>query len=260
MANGIYVAMSGAKTREYVLETVANNLANARTPGFKRQEAAFREVRARIDRMGDPAQAMGVHRPVRFLPDDRQHAVMDERFTRWAQGPLRRTDNPLDLALEGDGFFVVGGPGGEPRYTRNGTLSLARDGTLVTQEGAPVLDADGEPVRIPGNAARVDVTADGRVQVGGADVGRLAIVRFADPRALERVGDSQWRPPPGAPAAPEPADAVVHQGWLEGSNVNPVRAMTLLIKTHRIFGLNTKVIQAYQQIDRQAAREVGRVG
>ncbi len=255
MANGIYVGMSGARVQEHALETISNNLANARTAGFKRQEAVYRALRADAERMGDPRQARDVRKPVRFLPEDRIQAVMEERFTHWEQGPLRKTDNPLDLALEGEGFFTVQGPDGQPLYTRDGSFDLSRDGTLVTQRGQPVLGDDGQPVRVPTGAAKVTVTSDGRVQVDGADAGRLAVVRFADAQALERAGDSAWR---AAGAAPEPSEAEVHQGWLENANVNPVEAMTLLVKTHRVFGLNMKAIEAYQQMDREAVREVGR--
>jgi flagellar basal-body rod protein FlgG len=259
MATGIYVGMSGARVQEHSLETIANNLANARTPGFKRQDAIYRAIRASVAPLGDPRQAKDVHRPVRFLPEDRIPAVLDERYTRWEQGPLRRTDDPLDLALEGEGLFTIAGPDGQPLYTRDGAFSQARDGTLVTQTGEAVLDPSGQPIRIPSSAAKVTVTSDGRVEADGAEVGRLAVVRFTDPRALDRAGDSNWRQV-NPQAGPQPATAQVHQGWLEGANVNPVQAMTQLIKTQRVFGLNLKAIEAYQNMDREAIHEVGRRG
>lgn len=257
MSTGIYTAMMGARSQEHALETLNNNLANVNTPGFKRQDTMYREIHNDVTAMDNPLQGEDIHSPVRFLPEDRIAGVMEERYTHFEQGPLKPTGNDLDLALNGDGFFVLQGPNGN-RFTRNGAFQVTPDGTLVSQGGAPVLDEANQPIRIPDTAAKVSVTPEGIVQVGGAEIARLAVVRFDDPRLLQRQGDSEWQLmspqlQPQTVAAPD-----IRQGWIEGSNVSPVTSMTGMIKVSRIFELNSKIIMAYKQMDQQAAQEVAR--
>ncbi|MCA9538425.1 MAG: flagellar basal-body rod protein FlgF [Myxococcales bacterium] len=256
MASGIYVAMQGARAQEHRLETLSHDLANALTPGFKRQAAIYRQVHHDVTRMGDPNQAMGVHHPVRFLPEDRLPVLLDDRYTQFEQGPMRNTGNDLDLALNGEGFFVLGGPDG-PLYTRNGSFALARGGALVDQRGFPVLDDAGKPVVLPNEQGRLRISQQGDIFSDDQPVGRLAVVRFDDPQALLRAGDSGWTAPPAL--APVPITVPdIKQGHLESANVNVVRTMVELIKTNRIFELNTRALQAYKAMDDQATREVGR--
>ncbi|MSP71130.1 MAG: flagellar basal-body rod protein FlgF [Myxococcales bacterium] len=282
MSTGIYTAMLGARAQEHALESVNNNLANANTPGFKRQASIYRSVHSDAQRLGNSKQAEDIKSPVRFLPDDRVAGVMEERFTQFEQGPLKQTGNDLDFALQGEGFFTLAGKDG-PLYTRNGSFTLGADGTLVTLDGNPVLDDSGQTIRIPDTSAKVSVTSAGEVLAGGARIAKLGIVKFEDPQPLQRQGNSEWQVPT-APvvdglAPPPPTDLggpvtdvaafptltptkvdrpAVHQGWLEGSNVNPISTMTLMIKTSRLFELNSKIIQSYKQMDSQSAQEVGR--
>ena len=257
MSTGIYTAMLGARAQEHALETVNNNLANVNTPGFKRQDTMFRAIHNDASKIADPIQGPDIHSPVRFLPDDRIAGVVEERFTQFDQGSLKQTGNAFDLALEGDGFFVLQGENG-PVYTRNGSFTLQPDGTLTAAGGSPVLDDQNQPIRVPDSAAQVSITPEGDVQVGGATLSKLAIVRFDDPRLLQRSGNSEWTlmSPQLQPQAV--GNPNIHQGWLESSNVNPVSTMTLMVKTSRIFELNSKIIQAYKQMDQEAAQEVGR--
>ncbi len=258
MASGIYVAMSGARMQEQRLETLSNNLANALTPGFKRHEAVYRQIHNDATKMGDANQAMGLHHPVRFLPEDRLPGLIDERWTHWSQGPMKVTDNVFDLAIEGDGFLTVQGPDDAVLYSRNGSLRMAQDGTLVNGDGLAVLDDAGRTIQIAGDQSRFQVSEEGLVQVGEAPVGRLGLVTFDDLQSLERMGGSLYRQPDPA-VQPRPADnATLHQGFLEGANVNPVYTMSLLIKTNRAFELNTKALQAYKAMDDSAIQEVGR--
>lgn len=257
MSSGIYTAMMGARAQEHALETVNNNLANVNTPGFKRQDTMYREIHNDARKLGDPLQGEDIHSPVRFLPDDRIAGVMEERFTHFDQGPLKQTGNTFDLAIEGEGFFVLQGENG-PVYTRNGSFTLQPDGSLTAASGAPVLDDKDQPIRIPDTASQVSITADGQVQVGAGTIGKLAIVRFDDPRLLRRAGDSEWTLM-SPQLQPQMMDSPnLHQGWIESSNVNPVTTMTAMVKVSRIFELNSKVIQAYKQMDQEAAQEVGR--
>ena len=264
MASGIYTAMNGARAQERTLETISSNLANARTPGFKREETVYRAIEAGVLGVGSPTQAGGLIRaPTRWLPRDRIGVVVEERFTEWTRGGLQATDNSLDLALEGDGFFVVRTQQGD-RYTRNGTFTLNGDRMLVTQTGLPVLGTDGEPIELADAIEPPTITPTGEVLEGGDEVGRIAVVRFPDPQVLEPEAAGLFAAPPPQPPNPPlvPAaveEPIIRQGWLEGSNVNPITSLSLLIKTHRLFELNTKAIKAYRQMDEQATRDVGRV-
>jgi flagellar basal-body rod protein FlgF len=258
MASGIYVAMGAARMQEQRMETLSNNLANAQTAGFKKHGAIYRQVHNDASKMGDPNQAMDMHHPVRFLPEDRLPGQLDERFTHWSDGALRSTGNPLDVAIQGEGFFVVQGPNGDPIYTRNGTFRIQPDGGLVNQQGFALLDPNGQPVRVPPDEGALTISPEGDLTVGDQAVGRLAVVRFADLRQLDRMGNDNFRPADPA-VLPEPLDLPqLHQGYLEGANVNPVQTMTQLIKTSRLFEMSTRALQAYKAMDDAAARQVGR--
>lgn len=258
MANGMYVSMSAARMQDHRAETLAHDLANAATPGFKRQRAVYRQVHNDVSKMGDPNQAMGLGHPTRMLPEDCLPGQLDVRFTEWTQGLMKATDNPFDVAIQGEGFLVVQGPDG-PLYTRNGTLMRAQDGTLVTQEGFAVLDTGGASIQVPGDNGSLRITPQGEVEAGGAALGQLAVVTFDDLQSLQRVGSSNLRPP-DPNVQPRAAEATLHQGYLEGSNVNPVFTMTLMIKANRLFELSTRALQAYKSMDDAAVRQVGRDG
>lgn len=256
MANGIYIAMQGARVQEHRLDTLSHDLANAQTPGFKRQAAIYRQVHNDVSKMGSPDQAMGVHHPVRFLPEDRLPVHLEERYTQFEQGALRFSGNDLDMALDGEGFFTVQGPDG-PLYTRNGAFTMSREGLLVTHTGLPVLGQDGRPIAMPDTQGRLRVSRAGELFVDDQPAGRLNLVSFQNPQALTRAGDSNWQAPAGVEA--EAATPAVHQAHIESANVDPIRTMVELIKTNRIFEMNTRAIQAYKAMDDQASRDVGRV-
>ncbi len=255
MANGMYIAMQGARVQEHRLDTLSHDLANAQTPGFKRQAAIYRQVHNDVTKMGSPDQAMGVHHPVRFLPEDRLPVHLEERYTQFEQGALRFSGNDLDMALDGEGFFTVQGPEG-PLYTRNGAFTMSREGLLVTHTGLPVLGQDGRPIAMPDTQGRLRVSRAGELFIDDQPAGRLNLVTFQNLQALTRAGDSNWQ---AEGQDPQPSTAAVHQAHIESANVDPIRTMVELIKTNRIFELNTRAIQAYKAMDDQASRDVGRV-
>lgn len=256
MASGMWTGMNGAIAQQQRLSTLSNNLANASTPGFKGVEAVFHQVAEDASKVGDIAQAPDTQLPIRFLPEDRLRIELTARVTDFRDGPLRPTGNPLDLAVRGEGFFSVDAPEG-PLYTRNGTFSLDAGGKMVTQDGWPVRSVDGEPIVVPPGVANVAIDEDGRVTADEQTLGRLAIVKFANPAALERAGVSSFRNvDPTVEALP--SEARVEQGMLEQSNVSAVDVMTALITTSRGFEMNMRAIQAYKAMDDLAAQEVGR--
>lgn len=258
MANGIYTAMQGAMAQERAMETVSNNLANALTPGFKKQADTFEAIRTEIKgRISNPEQAPGVGEPPRSLPEDRVGVRHDQRHTLWGQGAFKQTSNPLDVALMGDGLFAVRGLDGQPRYTRNGAFTMRPDGLVVTHEGFPVLGAGGGNIQIPDDAGEIAITAEGKIMSQGDEIGQLRVVKFDDPSVLSREGSSLYAAPQGTNPAPA-NDTQVLQGRLEQANVNAITAMTRMIRTQRVFEFNNQAIRTYKQMDSMAAKDIAR--
>jgi flagellar basal body rod protein FlgG len=264
MANGIYVSADSARARLEQLETTSHNLANMITSGYRRRQTIFAEVQADVLRQSSPQQALGVHRPVRFLPEDRIGVETQERFVYWSQGNLDYTGNVLDLGVEGQGFLTIEGANGERLYTRNGSLQLNGLGELITQRGNKVLDRGGRPIRVPPGSGNLDVSYDGRISANGVFIGQLNFVTFGDgvPRtlnqSLEAMGESSYRlTDPNI--AETPAQGVLRQGYIEGSNVNAVAEMTSLLSVSRLYELSSRAMQAYSDLDKKAAEDVGRL-
>jgi flagellar basal body rod protein FlgG len=175
MNASMFKALSGAIVQTRRLEIASQNLANVNTAGYKGERLTFREVLTE----SDPRK-----------PRTGGLVVVGEQRPDLSMGALQHTENPFDLALEGDGFFAIETPQGT-RYTRQGAFSRAADGTIVTLSGHPLL-GEGGPIRIEGN---MEVAADGSVRSDGAEVDTLRVVRFADPRVLTREGDTLFRAP-----------------------------------------------------------------
>lgn len=211
MAGGLYTSGAGMVARQVWQNAVADNLANASTPGFK----ATRVFSDLLDGVQSADALRGVA--------DKQHS-----YTDFSQGLIEGTGRDLDVALQGPGFFVVQTPQGE-RYTRNGNFSLSRDGTLIDASGAAVL-CDSGPVTLQGS--RVAIDTEGQIFADGQPVGRLAVKNFTSTAGLMREGGNHFAPRPGAPPAEAPAEATIRQRALERSNVESldevVRMTTLL--------------------------------
>lgn len=245
----LQISLSGAVAQEQRLSVVANNLANANTVGFKKDQAAFETFLA--DSIRRPAQA-GLEEaglpPVNMRgTGERAYMRMAGTFTDLSQGTLRPTNNPLDLAIEGPGFFVVETPQGE-RFTRAGNFQRNAEGALATQDGHPVLGRSGE-IRVEGDFTVAD---DGTVLSGGQPVGQLRLVRFDDPRSLEKAGANLFHAASGRPSDVKEEDGIrVRQHVIEQSNVNMIDEMTRLIATERAYQMSAKALETidrtYQQ-------------
>jgi flagellar basal-body rod protein FlgF len=229
-------------------EVLANNLANASTAGFKRDDLLWASAPATAERLASPALLAAPGVPLPAGPP-----VMVQ-WTDFSQGPIRETGRPLDVALNGPGFFVVETPAG-PRYTRAGSFDVGAEAFLVTSGGARVLGERG-PIEIRGGAIRV--TEAGVVEVGGQVVDTLRVVDFRRPGDLVKEGHSLFVPRAGDI---EPVAATGYQvlaGHLEGPNTSPVETMVAMIELMRTFEAYQRAIQAADEIDRQAATELGR--
>ncbi len=222
-----YIMLSRLGAQLRGTQVLANNLANADTPGFRAERAVFAEFlqpRAETAAPGDRATAYAIDRAT---------------WRDTAAGSVSTTGNPFDLALRGDGFFAVETPRGE-RYTRAGRFALAGDGKLTDGEGNAVLDARGTPIAIGPNDTRVEVRGDGSVHSENGPIGQLRIVRFADPQKLRAEGSRLYAS--DEPGAPAERPGVV-QGAVENSNVQPVAEITTLTAQMREFQFATQFVE-----------------
>lgn len=232
------------------LDLISHNLANADTPGYRRDEAALRSfpemLLARLDKEPKTVGPVATG------------AVIDEVHTSRGQGTLRQTGNPFDLAVVGDALFAVRGEDGQVMYTRNGSFALDGAGRLVTAGGQAVLDDQLEEIYLPAGELVVgkDGTLRGAMTARGGIVERLALVAGAEDQDWHKVGDSLYE---GQPPPEEPQNYEVRQGYLERSNVNPVSEMVEMIAAVRAYEAGQKVIQAVDSTLEKAANEVGRI-
>jgi flagellar basal-body rod protein FlgF len=240
MPSGTYSALSGMQTRLTELDRLAADLANVGTAGYKTErDAKFVAERDRFTAALDSA--------VDVSPGGSR---IDFR-----QGAIATTGRDLDVAIKGNGFFVVETPNG-PRYTRNGSFTRQGDGTLTTMDGYPVL-GDGGPITLTGNAA-VTVSEDGTIRSGASVAGKLQIVDFAEGE-LERDSGARFRA--AADATPSELEGRVVAGALEQSNVSVVDRMVALTEINRSFeALQKGVSVLFNDIDSRAISELGRRG
>jgi flagellar basal-body rod protein FlgF len=247
MSDGIYSALSGALAQERTLAVVANNVANATTPGFQADRVVFGEIVAQTQ-AASPA------------PSAQRYVNIDRIGIDARTGGMEQTGSSYDVALQGEGYLAVETPAGE-RYTRAGSFVADGDGVLRTHSGLRVLAEAATPtlpgteISIPSGTKNVSISPDGTVQADGQSLGKLKIVRFEGDDPLRKEGLTLLAPQNGAqPLAAE--DTTVAQGFLETSNVNAVSGMQELITVSRSFDAFQKVIETFRDIDQRTARDV----
>jgi flagellar basal-body rod protein FlgF len=234
MADGIYVTMCGAAARSEQLDAVADNLANAQTPGFKASRPAFEAFL-----------------PASGASDKVYPAAVQTRFDL-RPGPSSRTDNPLDLVPEGGAFLAVTTADGKRAYTRDGRLTVDGQQRLV-QNGNPVLDPGGGPIQVPpGAAPRISDT--GAVMVGNMTVGQLGLFKLEGP--MDRAGQAHLLL--GAGGRAEAFEGHVRVGEVELGNATALDGMVQLISAQRHFDASMQALQTYRSLD-QRSNELGRV-
>jgi flagellar basal-body rod protein FlgF len=239
MSTGIWAATSGAVGQIAALDSAAQNIANATTPGFRAEEAVFRQtlVKSLNNSTGTRSLRYAVSRTT--VPDFRA-------------GQMVQTGRPLDVAISDDkSFFMVSTPRGE-RYTRAGSFRMAVDGTLTTPDGYPVLAANHRPIRIDPNSRSVSLDRVGTLTTDGVQGPKLGLVTFPNLSALERDGQVLFRAQQGA-GAPQASESLLETASIEQSNANAVTGMTTLVNSSRNFEMISKVIEAFGEIDKRAA-------
>ncbi|MGQ7792578.1 flagellar basal-body rod protein FlgG [Faunimonas sp. B44] len=244
------IAATGMTAQQMNLEVIANNIANINTTGFKRARAEFTDLLYQAERLQGVANRGGesaIPEGAQLGLGVRTAAIRNLHL----QGALANTGNRLDLALNGRGWFQVVGPDGETLYTRAGSFNTNADGQLVTLDGYTVEPA----ILVPPETVEIVVNESGQVFAtldGDAEpqlLGQLTLANFANETGLEPLGGNLYRETTasGAPVVGVPADpgyARIHQGYLEASNVDPVKEITELIAAQRAYEMNSKVIQA----------------
>lgn len=241
MNSGIYPAVSGSLAAMRKLDVISNNLANINTPGYKRDRMTFEAVLAAA---GTPTAVP------QSITTQKEYVYID-----YASGPTSQSGNPLDLALDGDGFFAVTTPEGTA-YTRQGNFRSSADGILVTMDGYPIQGTGGASISIKGS--HVEIDAKGSVIVDGAEAGTISVVDFEKPYTLTKSGSALFVTS-DPQANPQPGKAQVRQGFTEGSNVDSISEMVKMIETNRYFEACSKVIKGFDDIAAKAVNELGKV-
>ncbi|MCW7540511.1 flagellar basal-body rod protein FlgF [Aquabacterium sp. A7-Y] len=239
----IYLSMSGAKATMQRQETLANNLANVSTTGFRAELQAFRAVPVR----GDGAST-------------RVYALETTTGYDAAPGSQQNTGRPLDVAMQGNAWLAVQALDGTEAYTRNGALTVSADGTLMTHNGLPAL-GDGGPIQVPQNA-QVSIAPDGTVgaKVGNGPLTPLGRLKMVTPEApLQRGADALFRSAEGDPLPADP-NARLQDGALEGSNVSAVETMVSMIAAARQFEAQMKMLQTAERDEQAAAKLLSATG
>ena len=254
-SSAMHVAKTGLNAQQTKMQVIANNLANVNTTGFKRDRANFESLLYQTIRSGGAQTADGNMLTSSSTVGTGVNMVNTQKL--YSQGSLISTDNSLDLAIDGSGFFQVLRPDGRMGYTRNGTFSRNGEGTLTTSSGY-VLQPE---IGIPDNVSEINVSADGIVSVNLAgetqpqEVGQLTLANFANPRGLQPVGETfaVETPASGAPIEGAPLNGgfgKLVQGYLEGSNVNVVQQLVDMIETQRAYEVSSKSISSVDEMMR----------
>ena len=244
MLRALWSGATGMAAQQFNIDNISNNLSNVNTSGYKKQRVQFQDLYYQNLTVGNSA-VVSIGSGVRVSGTDRN----------FRQGPLEKTDDPLSLAVEGQGFFTIVGPNGEDRYTRDGAFRLDSQGRLVTSQGYMV-KIDGAGV-IPSSAEELTVDKDGVIygKVGGTfhQYGKIVLTMFPNPAGLEAVGSNLYRETTqsGTGLNTDPGQngaGFVLSGYLENSNVEVVTEMVNLIVAQRAFELNSKSVEAADQM------------
>ncbi len=257
MLRALWTAATGMKAQQLFVDTIANNLANVNTTGFKKSRVDFQDLLYQTIKVAGTKAPGGGQIPIGIQIGHGVQAVSIERL--FSQGEITETQNPLDLVIEGDGFFQVLQADGTTAYTRDGSFKLDKDGRMVTASGLPL-----EPeITIPPEATNITISHDGTVSVltpgttAPQDIGNITLVKFINPGGLKSLGynlyqatDASGESINGTPGLD--GFGTVAQGYLEMSNVQVVEEMTNMIIAQRAYEINSKAIQMSDEMLRIA--------
>ena len=247
MDASLWVAKTGLDAQQTRMNVISNNLANVNTTGFKRDRAVFEDLLYQNIRQAGEQTGADTQAATGFQLGTGVRVLATEKIT--AQGNMQTTENSLDIAIAGDGYFQIAQPDGTIAYTRDGNFNLDNAGQIVTSSGHLLQPA----ITVPANASSVTIGQDGTVSIelqagGGAQVlGQLQMARFINAAGLQSIGQNLLKETPasGAPQVGNPGVdgmGILMQGALEASNVNVVEEMVSMIETQRAYEINSKAI------------------
>jgi flagellar basal-body rod protein FlgF len=249
MDSGYYAAMTGLVARTQAMDTAAANLANAQTPGYRAEREYFRSALLGPDQVGSPWDSQ-LGRTVN------NYGMLGGDRLNMGQGALQQTGNPLDLAIEGQGFFQIQTANGI-RYTRDGGFHRARDGRLVTAAGESVLSTGGQAIQVP--PGEVTVGADGVLSVAGGAVAAVGVYTFPAGGEMTPEGANRYIAPEGASAAPSKT-ASIRQGSIESANQDVIQGSLDLIVMQRQAEMMQKALTVFHtEFNKIAAEDLPRV-
>ncbi|MBS4178074.1 flagellar hook-basal body protein [Lederbergia citrea] len=258
MLRGFYTAASGMYAQQRKTDMLTNNMANINTPGFKEDQAAIRAFpEMLLQRIEASSTQTGKVKQIGSLNTG---VYMQETLPRFIQGDLQESNLQTDLALsDTDGrpvFFTVD-DNGQSKYTRNGRFTLDGDGLLTTAAGLPVLDVNGNQIRL--NSDQFTVRNNGMIEENGVQIAQLGIAVAENADSLIKEGDGLFRTENNTPLPNAGQAFAVAQGFIEGSTVDASRSMTEMLTAFRAFEANQKILQAYDKSMEKAVNEIGRV-
>ncbi len=237
MESPTLITLSRQLTLRREMDVIANNIANMNTPSYKGEKMMF------VEYLVEPQK----DQPLSFVQDYGMVRDMTE-------GPLATTNNPLDIAISGEGFFSVETEDGT-RYTRSGRFQLDRDGQVTNQLGQPLLTAGGQPIVVPPGSGPITIASDGTLSAGTQVLGTIGLVTFDKPKEMQREANNLFK----TDEPPQPvADSQIMQGMLEESNVSGITEMTKMIEIHRRYTSNQRLMQQeHDRIRRSISRLTG---
>lgn len=248
MLRALYTAATGMEAQQVNIDTIANNIANVNTTGFKEGRAEFQDLLYQNVRPAGAPSSASTEYPVGLQIGLGTAPVATTRI--YTQGDFRQTGNPLDLVIQGSGFFQVRLPSGETAYTRDGSLHLNQTGVVVTADGNPIepqitIPADAQNIVI-GNDGTVSVTVPG--QTASQQIGTIQIANFQNPAGLNAIGGNllEVTTASGQPVVGNPGETglgTINQGFLEQSNVNVVDEMVNMIIAQRAYEVNSRAVR-----------------
>jgi flagellar basal-body rod protein FlgF len=278
MSKGLWPAVSGAVARGQQVEVIANNLANVNTNGFKKDDVSFQEYLSANEKMTDlteevprlPIKDKDLHR---MEGRDQSFVILKGTHSIHKTGGLKVTDNALDVALDGPGFFEISTPNGI-KYTRAGSFKVSGEGRIETADGFPVLSSAataGQPVRTLASEAAgryinisdregpLQINDSGEIYIGEEKVADLSIVEFKDVRGLQKSGNLNFenKKPDILPIKAE--RTLAKQGMIESSNVNPVEEISNLIRANRMFEQDLKAMKTVNEMMQKEVNDLGKI-
>jgi flagellar basal-body rod protein FlgG len=255
MLRALYSAAAGMQSQQMNLDVISNNLANVNTTGFKKSKIEFQELLYQTTRAPGAEQGSGNVLPTGIQIGEGSRPVATSRI--FTSGDLTQTGERLDVAIQGDGFFEVQMPDGTRAYTRDGAFKTASDGRIVTSDGLPI---QGGFQPVPAGTTNVTIGSNGDVTYSGPNGTtsfQVQLVRFTNPSGLESSGSNLYREtnasgPPELGAPGENGFGSLNQGYLEMSNVKVVEEMVNLILAQRAYEVNSKAVQAADEMMQQS--------